>query len=62
MILFIAIGLMLAAGLYVRFVSPAVRRHRMAAELRHDWWPQFEADLRNYATSWRSAREAERRR
>ena len=61
MILFIAMGVLLAAGVSVRFVVPAVRRHRMASELRRDWWPQFEADLRAYASG-KSAGEAERRR
>lgn len=37
-------------------------RHRMTAELRRDWWPRFERDLREYMShTWRSAREAERR-
>jgi hypothetical protein len=40
---------------------PAYRRRRMAAELRRDWWPRFERDLREYMShTWRSAREAER--
>jgi hypothetical protein len=43
---------------------PAVRaycRYRMTAELRRDWWPQFENELRQYMChTWRSAREAER--
>jgi hypothetical protein len=44
------------------FGVPAYRRRRMAAELRHDWWPRFERELRDYMSqSWQSAREAERR-
>lgn len=39
----------------------AYRRRRMTAELRGDWWPRFERDLREYMSqTWRSAREAER--
>jgi hypothetical protein len=43
-------------------ILPAYRRHRMAAELRRDWWPRFEQDLREYMSQrWQSAREAEQR-
>jgi hypothetical protein len=39
-----------------------LRRRRMAAELRGDWWPRFERDFRAYASrSWQAAREGERR-
>jgi hypothetical protein len=46
----------------VRFGLPAVRRRRIAAELRGDWWPRFERDFRAYASrSWHTAREREQR-
>ena len=62
MVLLIAVGLILV-GLMVHMMLPAYRRHRMAAELRHDWWPRFEHDLREYMSQrWQSAREAEQRR
>jgi hypothetical protein len=60
MVVFIAIGLIFL-GLLIHMMLPAYHRHRMAAELRHDWWPRFERDLRDYTSQrWRAAREAER--
>ncbi len=57
----IPVGLILAA-LMAPVMLTGYRRHRMAAELRHDWWPGFERDLREYMSQrWRSAREAEQR-
>lgn len=62
MVLLIPVGLILLA-LVVHMMLPAYRRHRMASELRRDWWPRFEQDLREYMSQrWRSAREAEQRR
>lgn len=59
MVLLIGIALIFA-GLGVHMMMPAYRRHRVAAELRHDWWPRFERDLREYMSQrWKSAREAE---
>jgi hypothetical protein len=49
MILFALIGI----GLFLAFVPAGafgVRRHQKPAELRGDWWSQFEADFRAYAT------------
>jgi hypothetical protein len=31
-----------------RLALPSVRRWRMAAELRGDWWARFESELRAY--------------
>jgi aromatic ring-opening dioxygenase catalytic subunit (LigB family) len=59
MILLIPVAF-IVAGLVVHMVLPVYRRHRMAAELRQDWWPRFERDLREYMSQrWKSAREAE---
>jgi hypothetical protein len=47
----------------VRLCVLALRRRRMAAEVRGDWWPRFEQQFHDYASaSWQSAREAERER
>jgi len=44
----------------IRVVLPAIQRHRIASELRRDWWPAFEREFRAYASgSWGDAREAE---
>jgi hypothetical protein len=55
----------LVALLVLALASPLVmhayRRRRLTAELRRDWWPRFERDLREYMShTWRAAREAER--
>jgi hypothetical protein len=60
MILFVTLGAMLAVGIAIRFVLPALARHRMASELRHDWWPRFESEFWDYARV-QPDREAERR-
>ena len=53
-----AIEVLLVIG---RVVTPAYRRYRGKAELREDWWPRFERELREYMSyTWREAREAER--
>ena len=60
MILLVAIGA-LAIALAARVSVISLRRRRMAAEIRGDWWPRFEQEFRRYASvSWRAAREAER--
>ena len=60
MILLVFLGV-LAIAVVVRLSTLTVRRRRMAAELRGDWWPRFEQDFRRYASvTWRSARDAER--
>lgn len=41
-----------------RLALPSVRRWRMAAQLRGDWWSRFERELRAYERDWRlTARE-----
>jgi hypothetical protein len=51
----------LAIAVIVRLSVLSLRRPRMAAELRGDWWPRFEQEFRRYAgVTWRSARDAER--
>jgi hypothetical protein len=57
--------LIVVALLVLALISPLAmrvyRRRRLTAELRKDWWPRFERDLRAYMSqTWRSAREAER--
>ena len=60
MILLVVMAAIVIA-LVVRLSLLALRRRRMAAELRGDWWPRFEQDFRRYASvSWRAARDAER--
>jgi hypothetical protein len=49
MILLMFLAVILIA-LALRLAVPALRRHRMAAELRGDWWPQFEREFRSYAS------------
>lgn len=41
------IGCLLVAAA-ARLALPSVRRWRMAAELRGDWWSRFERELRAY--------------
>ncbi len=62
--MFILLGVMavilLAAA--ARLATPYVRRHRLASELRGDWWSPFERDFRAYAGGvWNEARDAEGR-
>jgi hypothetical protein len=60
MILLVVLAALVLA-VVVRLSILSLRRHRMAAELRGDWWPRFEQEFRRYASvSWRSARDAER--
>jgi hypothetical protein len=46
----------LAGGAYL--LHSRLRRREPADPLREDWWPQFEADFRDYAVR-RSQREPE---
>jgi hypothetical protein len=55
MILLVLLALILLA-VALRLAIPAVRRWRMAAELRGDWWPRFEREFRSYAQRARSSR------
>ncbi len=61
MIVFLIVVALLALGMASPLALQAYRRRRMTAELRKDWWPRFERDLREYMSqTWRSARETER--
>jgi hypothetical protein len=52
----------LALFVLVRLSLPPLRRRRIAAELRGDWWPRFERDFHTYASrSLQSARDSEQR-
>ncbi len=58
MILLLAVAGCILFAVAVRLALPAVRRWRMAAELRGDWWSRFERELRAYERDWRGvARE-----
>jgi len=46
-VLFALVGCLLLA-VATRLALPSVRRWRMAAELRGDWWSRFERELRDY--------------
>ena len=46
-VLFALVGCLLIA-VATRLALPSLRRWRMAAELRGDWWPRFERQLRDY--------------
>jgi hypothetical protein len=39
----------LAVGVGLRFGLPVLRRWRMNAQLRGDWWSRFEREFREYA-------------
>jgi hypothetical protein len=60
----IAAGVVLAVAVLAvtsMLAVPRIRRYRIAAELRGDWWPRFEREFRAYASSsWQTAREGER--
>jgi hypothetical protein len=61
LVLLVVVGA-IALAAAVRVSVLAVRRWRMAAELRGDWWGRFEQEFRAYADmSWQAARESERR-
>ena len=59
MILFV-VAVAVTLAITLRFAVPAVRRRRMASELRGDWWTRFEKEFRAYSSRFmQSAREAE---
>jgi hypothetical protein len=59
MVFLVFLGL-LALAVVARVSLLSLRRHRMAAELRGDWWPRFERDFDAYASrGWRTARDEE---
>jgi len=51
-VLLVLAGVILAAAA-TRLALPSMRRWRMAAELRGDWWTRFERELRAYEREWR---------
>ena len=53
----LAVFVVLAVALAVDIAVSAWRERRTPAELRDDWWPQFEREFRAYAD--RAARRAE---
>jgi hypothetical protein len=58
MIVFLALVGCLLIAVAARLALPSVRRWRMAAELRGDWWSRFERELRDYERARRlTARE-----
>lgn len=58
MILVLALAGLCICAAATRLVLPSVRRWRMAAELRGDWWSRFEREMRAYDRDWRAtARE-----
>ncbi len=58
MILLLALAGLILCAVALRLALPSVRRWRMAAELRGDWWSRFEREMRAYERSWRlTARE-----
>jgi hypothetical protein len=61
MILLVVAGA-LALLVLVRLTLPALRRHRIASQLRGDWWPRFEREFHAYASApWETARDSEQR-
>jgi hypothetical protein len=48
MILLLALAGVIVCAVATRLTLPAVRRWRMAAELRGDWWSRFERQMRAY--------------
>ena len=53
MIVLLAVAGVLVCGAALRVAVPSVRRWRMAAELRGDWWSRFEHDVHAYERDWR---------
>jgi hypothetical protein len=45
----LAVFLVAAAAIVAHVALSAWREHRTPAELRRDWWPQFEREFRAYA-------------
>ena len=52
MIVLLALAVIVLTAAATRLALPALRRWRMAAELRGDWWTRFERDLRTYEREW----------
>jgi alpha-beta hydrolase superfamily lysophospholipase len=52
MILLVALAGAILFAVTARFALPSLRRWRMAAELRGDWWSRFERELRAYERDW----------
>jgi alpha-beta hydrolase superfamily lysophospholipase len=58
MIVLLALAGVILGAAAMRLALPSVRRWRMAAELRGDWWSRFERQMRAYERDWRlTARE-----
>jgi hypothetical protein len=58
MIALLALAGVILIAVAARLSLPSMRRWRMAAELRGDWWTRFERELRAYEKSWHvTARE-----
>jgi hypothetical protein len=55
MILLLPLAVCVLLGVGSRLALPSVRRWRMAAELRGDWWSRFERELRAYEHNWHMA-------
>ena len=45
----LAVFLVAAAAILTHVALSTWREHRTPAELRDDWWPQFEREFREYA-------------
>lgn len=59
MILLVVVAVM-ALAVVLRVTLPPLRRRRIAAGLRGDWWPRFEREFHAYASrAWETARDAE---
>ena len=56
-VLLVLVGV-LVLGAAVRLALPSLRRLRMAAELRGDWWSRFERELSAYEHNRRFERRA----
>lgn len=61
MILVLALVGCLLVAAAMRLALPSLRRWKMAAELRGDWWTRFERELRAYEREWRLAPRERRR-
>jgi hypothetical protein len=60
-VILLGFALVILVPVAVRLLIPLYRRHRLAAQLRRDWWPAFEREFRAYASrAWAAARDAER--
>jgi hypothetical protein len=58
----LVVAALLLLPIAIRLFWPAVRRRRTPAELRGDWWPQFEREFRAYALRATVGRDRHRRR